>query len=378
MAGFLPNLNQLPIWNNKPFDDFAPFGAFIDSRKQNVTGLAAHQNATQHRDFGQRTFKLFGEDGLFQPKEGTPAANSLSRGYGAGKVAAATRFGAGSKNSASFAMPPRFGTNAYVDYYRRALGHRPEVRRRGRPVRRRASRSASRGRRTATALTRSGISRSRIIGISRSLFSKASVFPPSLTTKIVTSDFYQVTAASQAAGIFVTVGHFRLNSALDPVVTPTSTQQGLWFDQLKALYRNTMVHAAKLEWQIITGSTNASYRITQVLHEGDRGGTQEDQGATADPTSSVFVFMAGGEDVRTQVMSLSRYVSMKNFFRRRLDSADFMEHDTTPITTANACDVTISARRLIAGTAMATETLQMRFQVTQWITFSERIKVADS
>ncbi len=125
-----------------------------------------------------------------------------------------------------------------MPYYRKRTYRKAPLRRR-RVVRRKRVRPSLAGR-----LTRGGyLSTGRVTAIARPILEKCQVFPVTYYRKLNQCLIYTHTQTDASSNNYIT---FALNSALDPYTTFHS-RQALYYDQLKGLYNNCTVYAAKAQ-----------------------------------------------------------------------------------------------------------------------------------
>lgn len=211
--------------------------------------------------------------------------------------------------------------------------------------------------------------RAEVFGVSRQMFKKANIFPQSMTTQITTSNVFRFDLGVAAERKFCEVA---LNSAYDPIDIPTSTQQALYFDQLKLLYNATKVHAAKITVQILQVTNNAM-KIISAVKLGSDTAVPTDAQATSDPNNTFAVMYSFQE--RTNMISVNRYVNMKQFFARPIDGT-FQEFSSEISDNTNRCVFSVWARTL-DGTTLANQMVSFRVQLTQYVEFSDRKQISD-
>lgn len=230
-------------------------------------------------------------------------------------------------------------------------------------------------------LAATGLSRGKVMAIGRPLFNKAATFPQSFTTKIVTGDIFRVNVGVVSYPTFGTLARVHLNSAFKPLTLPATAQQALFYDQLKAIYNKTVVLAAKVTVQIVEGTVSSSYKLTSTLDTeaniGAASAGPTDAQATSDTQNTFAVFHAEF-DQRIDHVAITRYVNMSRFFGRKVkQDSDFTERGAEIAATKDRCEWKLLVRRLDA-TDLASEIFSYRINITQWVEFGERKKVADT
>lgn len=272
-------------------------------------------------------------------------------------------------------------TSRHGHFTRRDIRHVRRVHRRA--VRRMSTRTPMRRRASMpTRLASSGMSRAAVASIGRSIFNKPAVFPPTLSTKLVTSTIVTAVTAAATNPAFSHLISFNLNSAIDPLNTigaaGGSAQQPLFFDQLKALYGRSVVLAAKVTVVYLQSNAATTYKISSSLNQLSDVTDPTDEQATGDPQNTLMIWRTTTNEPQKQV-TFSRYVNMSRFFGRNVVEDDnFAERGTTAIADNTKICTIRQSLRLLTNANTGVDNVQMRVQITQWIKFSERKKPAAS
>lgn len=208
------------------------------------------------------------------------------------------------------------------------------------------------------------------------MYTKSRVFPDKFRTALTCSDVYNIAVGTGAAATFFRVGHFHLNSAFEPRQIPGSTQQGLWYDQMKLLYRRTTTFAAKIQFTFLASSVTKALKVTTSTHLESVSGIPTDKEATADPNTTLTIFFPAGLEAQNKV-SITKFVNMRTFFGVPIDDG-YQEIGTTKIAPPDKiCAFSVWVRHL-DGSDMDDETVSIRMQLTQYMQFTDRIKPVES
>lgn len=206
-------------------------------------------------------------------------------------------------------------------------------------------------------------------------FKKPVVFPPSLSTQISTTLIKVVDAGTGAYPNYFKLLDIDLNSLVDAYTTPATSQKGLWYAQLKQLYNGSIVHATKIQLQMIETSSSKTFKcVSKVSLQGETDVPSDEQ-AGSDPQSTMTLWVNGTDgNQRTNIVNFSRYVGMRQFFNDKIDDR-YKEFETTKIGDAEKiCTFRMWIRHL-DETNLANPIMRYRLNITQWVTFSDRIHI---
>ncbi len=227
----------------------------------------------------------------------------------------------------------------------------------------------------------SGLSRARIGTIMRPVFAKTAVFPPKTMQVLVWSAVEKVTSGTQAyspmSGAFK-VFQYDLNSALTPAVTPASSRQAPYFDQMKVIYKNSCVKAVKVTVWFLESDSTKTHKLTIKISPGGDTAPLEDEDAASKSSAALMTMFGGDESGNTT--TFSRYINMEKFFgiKHIEDEKDYHELLTTKIPSAlRICSIFCWMRNL-DQTALATDSMNYRIEIKQYILFTQRKEVKDA
>lgn len=271
---------------------------------------------------------------------------------------------------ASRSSMPHFGRRRFNGTRRRMVRRRAPVRRgRTRPIR---------GRRATTlAIASTGMARPTITAIGRSPNFKGAVFPRSLQATLITGELSTITTGTQVYPEYMTVASVILNSAVDPFLTPASTIQALYYDQLKGIYNVTIVTAAVITVQVVETSTTKTMEVVTLTALGDETAGPTTAVAMASPKCTHFT-VAGRTTDPTNRVNVKRYVNMNRFFTTTVNDnkTRFEESDAIVSPTTNQCRFNMFVRH-VDGTNLASETVTLKISLKQWVTFTDLKSVED-
>ncbi len=350
--------------------DVLGFRSNIARRREQFQAVQAHRNRTtaNRTTFGSRFQKLF------QPIQGTPAANQLAQTLSFferrhGKLTA------NAKRTIQGSLQHGIRRSKMPSFHRRNFRR---TRRTGRRNVYNPRRSTSHRARTTTMLVRSGITRAKLTGVGRSLTQKAMPFPPRLDTQITLSRTLILVAAGSTPPVLEAPLSIVLNSVEDPIVIPSSTQQPLYHDQLRAIYRDSVVLGCRYQIKILEYASTKQLEMYTTLIEGNQTDLPTDETAGASSTESLFMFdarVAGATETKT----LTRYVSTSKFFSRDVRPlAAFHEVTGTPVTSNNSVRLRLYYKHLDNSPVIINTTLSVRINMTFYMQYSDRIKIKDS
>lgn len=223
--------------------------------------------------------------------------------------------------------------------------------------------------------------------VPRPIYTKSSVFPTQFSTKLVTADIFRHVSTALDHDNYNQIVVCVLNSAIDPLKAPGSTQQPLYFDQLKAIYGKSVVVAAKITVQLLSIEAAAAdeldIKFTSYIHRGDDTAVPTDQQACSSNTAQLAIGKGSltSAGVPGNMLAFSRYASMSKFFGQDVQqsSGSYWEDGTTGVApTTNECVYTIKYRNLSQVPVPVTTIINFRFQLEQWVVFGDKLKVADS
>ncbi len=239
------------------------------------------------------------------------------------------------------------------------------------------TRSGMSRRSNPTSLATSGMARPQISALGRQPFLKGAVFPPSYRTRLTTSNVFRVAVPVTTYPAFGPIMDARINSAFDPFILPAAGTQPLYFDQLKAIYHESVVVAAMIHVQIIEYANTKTLEFVTKVGLGTDTSIPSVIQATSSPTTSYFI-MKDGNNQASDMRSLKRYVNMSRFFSKDVPEEGLFTERTAALSVGdNTCHWKLWTRHLDA-TDLASAVLSFRVNIVQWIKFSKRVQVAAS
>ncbi len=248
-----------------------------------------------------------------------------------------------------------------------------------RTVRRRKSTSYKTRRNVSTRMASSGMGRAQVSAISRMPIFKGNVFAPQLVSRLTNSlTFRHTTAAVAWPGVNICLEAV-LNSALGPFILPVDVQQPLYFDQLKAIYKTTVVLHTLVSVQFIEYNSAKSLELVTMIALGNSAITPTIPTAQMSPQKTYMV-MSNAQNQRTNFVNYKRAVDMSEFFGMDVTTEARFDETGTKIgnTTTEACNLQVWMRNLDQAALAAGLFLEMRLTVQQYILFKNRINVGAS
>ena len=213
------------------------------------------------------------------------------------------------------------------------------------------------------------------------MYNKSTAFPPTRRAKLVNAGTWSPADAGEtyANGGTLSV-KVKLNSAYDPWITGgTANQQGLYYDQLRFIYQDAVVLAAKVTITYLTSDDTEALKIVTKLTDGNDLTWPEDQVSTANEDMTLSVMKMGAESKAVNTTVLSRYVNMSQFFGQKvIADSSYKEHENTGLSDNDKLCIFLIWHRRLDGANQGTVVKHLRYELTQYILFSGRVDVAKS
>ncbi len=195
-----------------------------------------------------------------------------------------------------------------------------------------------------------------------------------MTTKLTNNIINHFITGTTAWPGWETVTSINLNDVIDPFVVPSSSQQALYFDQLKGIYNETLVTAAMAQIQFLEYSGSETVEITTITTESSDGTIPTAATAGSNPKMALM-YQKNGNNNANNIITYRRYTNMSRFFGTDVRHDSRFDQTTAILSDANSiCRLNVRVRHL-DKTALASNVLMMRITLTQWVTFKERITV---
>ncbi len=236
-----------------------------------------------------------------------------------------------------------------------------------------------RGRRAnvTTQLARSGMSRARVMSMSRPVFSKGAVFPKTMFTKLTNSDIIRIANVAEASKQVLSID---INSCFDMFVIPAGTKQPLYYDQIRGLYNDAVVLGARVTLQMLDYSTSTQLIIKTKTTIGNDGAEPTSIQAMEAPNTTWSTMNPQTGSKEDQQTVIVRYVNMSRMFGKPVaHETEFYEiKDAKVAQVQNRAVFNAWIQPLAGGNLPDANTLTFRITVVQWVRFSDRLQVPAS
>lgn len=231
-----------------------------------------------------------------------------------------------------------------------------------------------------TSLARSGLTRGQVAGIARPVFSRTAVFPVTMDTQLITVG---LEAPVLVEGSSLSIHQWNMNSAFKPV--NSSNQQAKYYDQLRAIYNNVIVMGARitvyfLQWVPNVPDPNNSVQFNiELIRKDAPNQIPSDDKCMNDPMNNLLVM--NEQAASANRMTVSRYMNISRFYAEDIMNAQNLYSETGDVflaTQKNVLMFKIWMKKLGGGTIADGGRLMYRWQLTQYVRFTDRVKLSDT